>query len=105
MDPLACYGPRLAILDEAQGREKEEALSRVKGRRCSLKALGEVLNEAHKSAWEETLKAHVETLGGGGSEIYHSTVELYVRGSKDFAEEKLRRRGCSHMIGDMLCKL
>lgn len=77
----------LKIWEESQSCEAKEALKKVKGNRCSLKELGEVLNAAHKKAWQQTLKNHVQIVGENGSEVYHSVVALYERDSY-FAQQR-----------------
>lgn len=77
----------LKILSEAHGLETKKVLERVGGTKMSVKDLGEVLNVAHRDAWDETMKAHAEKMRPGGPEVYHSTLALYMRGDA-FAERR-----------------
>jgi len=90
----------LKILECAHVKEAKEALATVKGNRCSLKELGEVLNAAHRVAWQKAIEENSNILGEHGSEVYHSVVALYEQSSKEFSAEKsqLEERHQAKMI-------
>jgi len=76
----------LAIQAEVQQLEVKRVLDAVGGSKCTIKQLGEVLSQAHKDAWEQTLESHA-ALVKGGPEVYHSVLAIYMR-NEDFAKER-----------------
>jgi len=64
----------------------KRVLEAVGGSKCTVKQLTEVLSQAHRDAWEQTLESHRELLEGG-PEVFHSALAVFMR-SEDFAKER-----------------
>jgi len=76
----------LAIQREVHELETKTVVDKVGGKRLTPQELGQVLVQANKDAWQEVLANHASIIGGG-PEVYHSAVAIYMRGEA-FAEER-----------------